>query len=116
MGDRVLVFDKDIKMAVFFLTSLATVLESAQIDLAKQGQSDENFDDQKYKEQLDKHEQVFDMVSEDFNNSMFGQYSNSVSRAQFELQLMSDGWKYFDLNNLNMLFSIKDKELKDNLK
>ena len=25
---------------------------------------------------------------------------------------MSDGWKYFDLNNLNMLFSIKNKEIR----
>ena len=49
MTHRVLVFDKDIHMAVFFLTCLATVLESAQIDLAKAAKegklTDEPMDD-----------------------------------------------------------------------
>ena len=47
---------------------------------------------------------------EDFNNSMFGLYSNSVTREVFQRQLMSDGWKYFDLKNLNELFAIKYQE------
>ena len=50
---------------------------------------------------------------EDFNNSMFGLYSNSVTREVFQRQLMSDGWKYFDLKNLNELFAIKYQEKLD---
>lgn len=77
----VLVYDKDIKMAVFFLTSLATILESAQIQLAKSGATQyEPMIDTTFKLLMHKYEKTFDLVSEDFNNSMFGLYSNSVTR------------------------------------
>ena len=32
---------------------------------------------------MDQYEVVFDAVIEDFNTSMFGQFSNSVSKAEF---------------------------------
>ena len=60
-----------------------------------------------YKEKMNDYEVVFDAVAEEFSNDMFGPFSNSVTRPVFQRQLMSDGWKYFDLNNLNELFSIK---------
>ena len=44
---------------------------------------------------------------------MFGYYSNSVTRDEFQQKLSQDGWKYFDLNNLNTLFSIKYAEIKN---
>ena len=56
---------------------------------------------------------MFDVVAADFNNSMFGLYSNSVTRDEFQRKLSQDGWKYFDLNNLNTLFSIKYAEIKN---
>ena len=56
---------------------------------------------------MDDYELVFDEVTEEFNNDMFGLYSNSVSRADFQQKLMADGWKYFDFFNLNELFAIK---------
>ena len=56
---------------------------------------------------MDAYEVVFDAVIEDFNNSMFGLYSNSVNKDTFQFKLRLDGWKYFDLHNLNELFSIK---------
>ena len=63
---------------------------------------------------MDDYEVVFDAVAEDFTTDMFGHYANSVSRKDFKRQLMSDGWKYFDLNNLNELFSIKyDSKVQD---
>lgn len=55
---------------------------------------------------------MFDAVAEkDFNNDMFGEYANSVTHAFFQRQLSSDGWKYFDLKNLNELFEIRYIEL-----
>lgn len=69
-----------------------------------------------YKKKMDSYEKVFDAVIEDFNNSMFGLYANSVTRETFKDQLMSDGWKYFSLTNLNELFSLMyDKLVKENL-
>ena len=51
------------------------------------------------------------MAEKDFNNDMFGEYANSVSHSFFQRQLTSDGWKYFDLKNLNELFEIRYIEL-----
>jgi len=35
MGERVLIFDKDIKMCIFFLVNLATILELMQRNLGR---------------------------------------------------------------------------------
>lgn len=39
MTDRILIFDKDIRMAIFFLTCRATILEYMQKDLIKTSSS-----------------------------------------------------------------------------
>ncbi len=113
MTTRVLVYDKDIRMSIFFLTNLATILEFMQKRMIWRSQ--ERFDGRPdidlYKRKMDEYEIVFDAVIEDFNNSMFGIYANSVTREDFKGKLMSDGWKYFDLNNLNQLFSIEYEKL-----
>eukprot|EP00354_Favella_ehrenbergii_P004571 CAMPEP_0170458242 /NCGR_PEP_ID=MMETSP0123-20130129/5265_1 /TAXON_ID=182087 /ORGANISM="Favella ehrenbergii, Strain Fehren 1" /LENGTH=76 /DNA_ID=CAMNT_0010722301 /DNA_START=730 /DNA_END=960 /DNA_ORIENTATION=+ len=65
---------------------------------------------------MDAYERVFDAVIDDFNDSMFGLYSNSVTRVAFQQNLMNDGWKYFELENLNELFSLKyEEKVKQNL-
>ena len=69
-----------------------------------------NVDLEKYAVKMNDYEDVFDAVATDFNDSMFGLYSNSVTREVFNRNLMQDGWKYFDLHNLNELFSIKYEE------
>ena len=83
MTHRVLVFDNDIRMAIFFLTNLATILRFMQLNILKMGESIQNIDLEIYKEKMNNYEEVFDAVIEDFNNSMFGYYSNSVSRKNF---------------------------------
>ena len=56
---------------------------------------------------MDAYEEVFDAVINNFNDSMFGEYSNSVTRDVFKRNLMQEGWKYFELRNLNELFKIE---------
>ena len=104
MGNRVLIFDKDIRMSIFFLTNLATILELMQRNLRKRG--DHEIDYMYYKRKMDAYEKVFQAVTDDFNDSMFGQYANSISRKDFQLNLQQEGWKYFELENLNELFSL----------
>ncbi len=113
MTTRVIVYDKDIRMSIFFLTNLATILEFMQkrMILRSQESFDGHPDIDLYKKKMDEYEIVFDAVIEDFLNSMFGVYANSVTREDFKGKLMSDGWKYFDLNNLNQLFSIEYEKL-----
>ena len=77
MTSRILIFDKDIKLSIFFMTSLATILES----LRKKVMHHDKYVDMDYLgRKLNKYEVVFDAVAEDFNDSMFGLYSNSVTR------------------------------------
>ena len=85
MGNRVLIFDKDIRMSIFFLTNLATILELMQRNLRKRG--DHEIDYMYYKRKMDAYEKVFQAVTDDFNDSMFGQYANSVTRKHFQLAL-----------------------------
>ena len=81
MSDRILVFDKDIRMAIFFLTNLATILEQMQKEQMDKTKVVVNKD---YKLKMDHYEGVFDAVIADFNDSMFGIYSNSVNRKIFQ--------------------------------
>ena len=82
MGNRVLIFDKDIRMCIFFLCNLATILEFMQRNMRINGTS-KPLDIDYYKDKMDAYELVFDAVIDDFNNSMFGQYANSVKRDTF---------------------------------
>ena len=81
MSDRILVFDKDIRMAIFFLTNLATILEQMQKEQMDPSKVVRIKD---YKLKMDHYEGVFDAVINDFNDNMFGVYSNSVNRKTFQ--------------------------------
>ena len=106
MTRKVTIFDQDIRMSIFFLCNLATILEFMQRNLRKNGKS-KPLDINYYKQKMDAYEEVFDAVIDDFNDSMFGEYSNAVSRDVFQKNLMHEGWKYFELDNLNELFKIE---------
>lgn len=82
MGNRVLIFDKDIRMCIFFLCNLATILEFMQRNMRINGTS-KPLDIDYYKDKMDAYELVFDAVIDDFNDSMFGQYANSIKRDTF---------------------------------
>ena len=105
MTSRVIITDKDIRMSIFFLTNLTTILEFMQINMVKN--EDESIDLDYYKNKMLDYETVFDSVIEEFNDSMFGFYANSTTRDQFQINLALEGWKYFDFNNLNEFFAIK---------
>ena len=83
MGDRVLIFDKDIRMCIFFLCNLATILEFLQRNLRRDILGTSKTDVDYYRRKMDAYERVFDAVIDDFNNSMFGPFANSVTRDVF---------------------------------
>lgn len=98
-------------MCIFFLCNLATILEFMQRNFYKS--SSNIIDTDYYKKKMDAYERVFDAVIDDFNGSMFGPYANSVTNAAFQQNLITFGWKYFELNNLNELFSMMYKQKRD---
>ena len=70
----------------------------------------ESFNFERYENKMYDYETVYDAVIEEFNNDIFGLFSNTVSSDKFQECLLSDGWKYFDLKNLNEFFDLKYKE------
>ena len=81
MSDKITIYDKDIRMAIFFLTNLATILEQMQ---KEQMDKDKVVSIEAYMKKMDHYEGVFDAVINDFNDNMFGVYSNSVNRKTFQ--------------------------------
>jgi len=59
------------------------------------------------------YEVVFEAVTDQFIEDMFGPYANQVSREAFQLGLSLHGWKFFEVKNLNELFAIKFEEFVD---
>ena len=107
MTKRVLVQDKDIRMAVFFLTNASTILLYMT---SKEVRAENGLDDASnrfLKTKMSEYEVVYQSIIDNFTLDMFGEFSNSVSREDFRESLATDGWKYFDRKNLNELFSIK---------
>lgn len=66
-------------MAIFFMTNLSTILEFMQRRTACGKEIDFAY----YQEKMNEYELVFDSVTEEFNNDMFGSFSNSVTRQEF---------------------------------
>ena len=106
MTNRILIKDKDIRMSMFFLTNLTTILEFMQLNMVK-NQDDGGIDLEYYKKKMLDYEMVFDAVIDEFKDEMFGIYSNSATRDVFQSNLTKEGWKYFDFQNLNEFFAIK---------
>lgn len=82
-------------MALLFMTVFSTILQVMQNNIA----DIENFD--LYKDKIYSYEAVYDEIINQFSEDMFGPYFNSVDKASFLRCLSLEGWKYFDLIQLN---------------
>lgn len=51
---------------------------------------------------------------EQFCLDTFGDYSNAICSQSFLRSITQNGWKYFDLRNLNEFFAVKYKEMIEN--
>ena len=111
MTPKLLVTDPDIRMAIFFMTNFATVMLYMQEKIGPRGRDLENFDVSFFSRKISAYELVFEAVTEEFINDMFGPYANQVTRQTFKVGLQIHGWKFFEVKNLNELFKIKYDEL-----
>ena len=59
-----------------------------------------------YERKILRYKPTIDAIMEDFQDNIFGTYSNKRSKESFVEALAFHGWKYFDLKNLNELFSM----------
>ena len=85
MPKRVLVTDKDIRMSIFFLTNLATILEFFKKNML-QNEDAGIIDLDYYERKMHNYEVVFDAVLDDFINEMFKSKSKSIRRELSETQ------------------------------
>ena len=96
MTPRLLVSDKDIRMAIFFMSNLSTVLHYMQCKVAKQSHDKRVYDIAFYSKKISMYEIVFESLVEEFIEDMFGPYANSISREAFQVSLAINGWKFFE--------------------
>lgn len=100
------------------MTNLATILFAMQKDMManafkRRGTDNKpkKFNFQKYREKMEKYEEVFDSIINTFMEENFGPYANKIDSITFVNALTVSGWKYFDLNQLNELFALKYEEM-----
>lgn len=94
--------DKDLRTALFFMISVATVLEEMTQDLI--GSNDIHVDYEKYERKISRHQSTYENVFQNFIDEMFGEFENKATRDEFKASLSKEGWKYFNLYSLNGLF------------
>ena len=84
---RVLAVDKDYRLALFFITNLATILTLMQKNMLrekKKGKSPEQFNMRVYEDKMQAYETVFDAIIEEFSCDVFGLYSNTIDSKLFQ--------------------------------
>lgn len=104
MQKYIMVSDSDLTTALHFMISLATVLEEMTREMMRNPTLGINF--HFYQLKIKKYRPTYDGMIEDFNDNVFGEYSNKVAIEDFVASLSHYGWKYFDFVNLNQLFAL----------
>ena len=84
-----------------------------QKKVARDGRECDQFDINFFTRKISAYEVVFESVTAQFIDDVYGPYANQVSRQHFANHLLTHGWKYLELKHLNELFSIKYAELQD---
>ena len=81
MLPRIYVTNQDIRMALFYMTNLATILLYMEQKVSRDGSAHPHtFDIDFFKKKMFTYEVVFEAVLAKFNESMFGDHANSVTR------------------------------------
>lgn len=102
--DVVTITDTDLKEALRFMISTATILEEMERDFIEHPSRTVKYE--KYERRIRKYKPTFDGIMLDFEESIFGLFYNRRARETFVEILAHEGWKYFALKNLNELFFI----------
>lgn len=108
MEGTVSINDKDLKVALHFMISTATILESMISKMTQQGGM--SVDYKFYENKIQKYQPTYDAMMNDFYDSIYGEYANRISKEKFIETLSQEGWKYFNMRNLNELFALKYEE------
>lgn len=96
--------NKDLRKSFLFMVNTATIFEELTRDLIEAPTAP--LDAKAYEFRIRKYKPTFDGMVDQFLDSVFGEAHNRRSREDFIERLSSDSWKYFDIKNLNEMFTI----------
>ena len=100
----VLLTDKDLRKSMFFMITAATILEEMTRDMITNPL--QQVDYKLYENKIQKYKPTLEGIFEDFEDSVFGVFYNRRPRETFVDMLAVEGWKYFQVKNLNELFAL----------
>ena len=103
-SDIISIADKDLKTAFLFMISLATVIEQMVREYISNPEMKINY--KIYQDKIKKYKPTLDAMLDEFEESIFGIHFNRRNRDTFIETLGCNGWKYFEIKDLNELFSI----------
>ena len=102
--EMVMVADKDLRKSMYFMIIAATILEQMTREIIDDPYSEVDYDS--YQHKIDKYQPTLLGILEDFEDSVFGVFYNRRPRETFVELMAYEGWKYFQLKNLNELFAL----------
>ena len=79
------VTDKDLKTALHFMISIATILEEMTRDLIEY--NGRNFGFQIYQDKINRYKPTYNGMMEDFYDNIFGEYTNRITQEEFRERL-----------------------------
>ena len=89
---------------MFFMITAATILEEMTRDMITNPL--QQVDYKLYENKIQKYKPTLEGIFEDFEDSVFGVFYNRRPRETFVEMLAVEGWKYFQVKNLNELFAL----------
>ena len=89
----VTIMDRDLKAALRFMITIATILEEMIRDFIEFPDRKVNYE--KYQKRIKKYRPTFDGIMTDFEDSVFGIFYNSRMKETFIRIMSNQGWKYF---------------------
>ena len=95
--------DKDLKAALKFLILSATIMEEMQLDLIANPQ--QKLDYSSYEHKIAKYEPTIKRMLDDFKDTLFDELYNRRTIGSFLERLTNEGWKFFNVQNLNSMFA-----------
>ena len=104
LNDMVLLTDKDLRKSMLFMITAATILEEMTRDMITNPL--QQVDYKLYENKILKYKPTLKGIFEDFEDSVFGVPYNRRHRETFVDMLAVEGWKYFQVKNLNELFAL----------
>lgn len=94
MTRQVPITDNDLKTALHFLISTATIVEEVTKEMTKNPTMGVNW--RIYQDKVKRFGPTYEGIIEDFLDNVFGEFTRRASADHFVMSLAQHSWKYFE--------------------